>query len=86
MGGYHNAHYHQWDWQYRDGLPVVRAENSIVEIVENLSMRIRLFDDNAHICFQSDNLAAEMTISFGLAIAKDAMPVSFFLPGRSHEA
>ncbi len=37
-----------------------------------------LYQDALHICFQSDNLAAEMTISFGLAIVKDAMPVSLF--------
>ncbi len=45
------------------GFPVIRAENDIVELIDKFSLRIGLFDDNAHICLHNDNLAAKMTIS-----------------------
>ncbi len=45
------------------GFAVIRAENDIVELIDKFSLCIGLFDDNAHICLQNDNLAAKMTIS-----------------------
>ncbi len=39
---YGNAHYHRWNRQCWDRLPVVSAEGDIVEFVEELSLRFAL--------------------------------------------
>ncbi len=65
-----NAHDPQWNWQYWDGLLVGRAENVIVELTEKFDLHIRLFDDNAQACLQSN--------TFGVHVAMNAMPFSFF--------
>ncbi len=44
------------------GFPVASAEGGIVEFVEELYLRFRLFDDNTQICLQGDSLMDEMTI------------------------
>ncbi len=41
---------------YWVGLPVVRAEDGIVEFIEKLSLRFGLFDDNTQLCLHRDNL------------------------------
>ncbi len=52
---------------------MARAENGIVELIVKFSLRIRHFDDNAQICFQGDNLAAEMT--FTSNVDKEYFPI-----------
>ncbi len=44
-------------------MPIVSAEDGIVEFVEELSLHVRLFDDDTSIRLQGYNLAAELTIS-----------------------
>ncbi len=51
---YGNDHHIRWNWQCWDGLPIVSAEDGIVEFVEELSLRFGLFDDNTQICLQED--------------------------------
>ncbi len=53
---YENAHHHRWNWKCWNRLPVVGAEDGVVEFIEE---HFRLFDDNT----QGDNLAVELTIS-----------------------
>ncbi len=47
-----NAHHHRWNWQCCDGMLVVSAEDGIVEFVEELCLRFRLFDDSIQVPLQ----------------------------------
>ncbi len=44
-------------------MPVVSAEDGIVEFIEELCLHIGLFHDDTTIRLRGDNLAAELTIS-----------------------
>ncbi len=88
-----SAHHHRFNWQCWNRLPSVSAEDSTVEFVEELCVRLGLFDDNTQIRLLRDNLAAELKISssmgkehfrIGCCQGRDACFV--FPPGLPHKA
>ncbi len=91
-GIYAKTHHHRLTWRSWHGLPVVRAEDGVVEFAEKFSLRFGLFDVNTQICLKGDNLMADMTISsnmgkehyqIGCCQGRDNRFV--FPPGRPHE-
>ncbi len=74
-------------------MPGVSAVDGVVELVEELCLRLGRFDGNTQVRLQGDNLAVEVTIStnmgkeyfrIGCCQGRDACIV--FPPGRPHEA
>ncbi len=54
---YGNAHQHRWNWQCWDSLPVVSAEDGIVEFVVEICMHFGSFDNNTQVRLQGNNLS-----------------------------